>query len=254
MDAGEEVADRRVFGLVEANAGRHRFQRKAHHDVGGREIAAGKPAAILPQCIGAVFQMHLQLRVGYGLLRLGGDLGHQRPQQSRHAFRHAQEHEFQQQKRHGRALGVMQPVGIGAARRIRARRRQAMARVIGIEQVFDDRAGLGIDMAVILDHRRLAEWMHLLQFGRGTHGGRVALVAFHRIGQAQLLEQPEHALRTGIVQVMDDDHVRFPQRNGARQVWQQGSHHCSRGEGASRLHPSRPRPPRAVRPRRVRLR
>ena len=56
------------------------------------------------------------------------------------------------------------------------------------------------------DHRRLAERMHRLQFRRREHGRGVALVALHLIGHAELLQQPQDALRARIVEMMDGDH------------------------------------------------
>jgi hypothetical protein len=60
--------------------------------------------------------------------------------------------------------------------------------------------------AVVGDHRRLAERMHLEQLRRREHRLRVALVLLDLVRNAELLEQPQHALRAGVVEVVDDDH------------------------------------------------
>src|SRR5437879_5784249 len=52
----------------------------------------------------------------------------------------------------------------------------------------------------------LAERMHLAQRRRREHGLRVALIALDVVGEAELLEQPQHALRARVVEVVDDDH------------------------------------------------
>src|ERR1700722_15714656 len=51
--------------------------------------------------------------------------------------------------------------------------------------------------------------MHGQQRRRGEHRLRVPLVAFDLVVEPQLFEEPEDALRAGVVEVMDDDH-RFP--------------------------------------------
>ena len=56
------------------------------------------------------------------------------------------------------------------------------------------------------DHRRLAQRMHGAQLRRRQHGLRVALVALDLVGQAQLFQQPEDALRARVVEVMESDH------------------------------------------------
>src|SRR5712671_3388812 len=43
------------------------------------------------------------------------------------------------------------------------------------------------------------------QLGRRAHVG-LTLVTDDLVGDTKLLEQPQHALRTGIVEVMDDEH------------------------------------------------
>jgi hypothetical protein len=45
-----------------------------------------------------------------------------------------------------------------------------------------------------LNHRRLAQWVHLLQLRGSHHGLLVAVEDLKLIGQIELLEQPEDAL------------------------------------------------------------
>jgi hypothetical protein len=51
--------------------------------------------------------------------------------------------------------------------------------------------------------------MDLCEFGRRQPGLGVALIALHLIGRAQLLQQPQDALRTGVVEVMKREHGGF---------------------------------------------
>src|ERR1700738_3368750 len=53
--------------------------------------------------------------------------------------------------------------------------------------------------------------MNRAQFCRRPHV-RLALIADDFIGHAQFLEQPQHTLGTGIVEVMDGEHGDSPQR------------------------------------------
>ena len=60
--------------------------------------------------------------------------------------------------------------------------------------------------AVVGDDRRLAERMHGAQLGGREHRVRVALIALDFILDAEFFQHPEHALRAGIVEVVDDEH------------------------------------------------
>src|ERR1700720_1308423 len=51
------------------------------------------------------------------------------------------------------------------------------------------------------------------QLGRRAHVG-LTLVTDDLVGDAKLLEQPQQALRTGIVEVMDDEHGLVSRRGG----------------------------------------
>ena len=76
-----------------------------------------------------------------------------------------------------------------------------------LDEVFDDRARFGDGVLSVGDDRRLAERMDLLQLGRREAGRRIALVVADLVRNLELLEKPEHALRAGVVQVMDNDHA-----------------------------------------------
>jgi hypothetical protein len=54
--------------------------------------------------------------------------------------------------------------------------------------------------------------MHLAQLGRCQHGFFVALVALDLVRHAQFFQQPQHALRAGIVQVLDNKHGGIPSK------------------------------------------
>src|SRR5688572_6514518 len=96
-------------------------------------------------------------------------------------------------------------------------------------QIFEDGAGLGDDPPAgrprsgpcrgprsgILDHRRLAERMDAPQRRGSEHGLGIALVPPHLVGQFELLEQPQHALRAAVLEMMDDDHLLFRTQSDA---------------------------------------
>ena len=60
--------------------------------------------------------------------------------------------------------------------------------------------------AVVGQHRRLAERMDAGELGRRQHRLGVALVFLQLVGNLELLEQPEDALRARVVEVVDGDH------------------------------------------------
>ena len=97
------------------------------------------------------------------------------------------------------------PVAV-AQRLVAAGRRHQSPATMALDQVFDDRPGFGDRAALVADHRRLAQRVHLAQFGGRQHRLRVALVAHDLVGQLQFLEQPQHALRAGVVQMVHGDH------------------------------------------------
>ena len=77
---------------------------------------------------------------------------------------------------------------------------------MALHQVLDDRARLREREVALGKHRRLAERVHFAQRCGREHRLRIALVALDLVGQPELLEQPQHALRARVVEVMDDDH------------------------------------------------
>jgi hypothetical protein len=118
-----------------------------------------------------------------------------------------------QQGRHHRALGIMEEVAV--AQDVVAARRRTEAAAGFLDQIFDDRTGLGDDArvplparrAAILDHRRLSERMDGAQLRRREHRLRIATVAADLVIEAQLLEQPEDALRARMFEMVDGDHA-----------------------------------------------
>src|SRR5690606_13961859 len=111
-----------------------------------------------------------------------------------------------------RALGVVHPVAVQQPllREGRfLRRREIVAGVVALDQVFQDRAGLGQGLALVDQHRGLAQRMHGPQRLRRQHGPGIALVEDHAVRQGQFLQQPEHALGAGVLKVVDGQHRRL---------------------------------------------
>src|SRR6185369_6971099 len=54
----------------------------------------------------------------------------------------------------------------------------------------------------------LPERMHGAERRRCEHGLGVARVALHLVRDAELLQEPQDALRARVLEMMDDDHVR----------------------------------------------
>ena len=75
-----------------------------------------------------------------------------------------------------------------------------------LDQVLDDDRALGDDRGLAgtcgldADDRGLSEWVDLFQLRRCEHGLRVAMEDFELVGELQLFEQPENALRAGLVE------------------------------------------------------
>ena len=119
----------------------------------------------------------------------------------------AVEHELEKQRGHQRALGVVHPVAVPEPLR-RAGRGHQTSLAVALDEVLEDRAGLGERDVAVRDHRRLSERVDLPERRRREHRLRVALVVLDLVGNAELFEQPEHALRARVVQVMDGEHGR----------------------------------------------
>src|ERR1700730_17906313 len=206
VDALEE-RHRLGMTLLEAATRCGGFQRKTHLDVGGGEILAGEPRALAEF---AFPERHvlLELRIDQRAQRLIGDFPHQRTQQRRGALRHQGEPKFQEQRRHRRALRIMQPVGVTQPLRGVGRRDQS-AVAIGTEEIFDDRARLRDGVAVVGDDRRFAERMDRAQLLWRAHVG-LTLIAHDLVRYAQFFQEPQHALRARIVEMMNRQHWRPP--------------------------------------------
>jgi hypothetical protein len=76
----------------------------------------------------------------------------------------------------------------------RAGGRNQPAVAVALDHVLDDGAGLGDHLAVVGDHRRLAQRMHRLERRRGEAGLHVAFVAPDLVVEFQLFEQPQDSL------------------------------------------------------------
>jgi hypothetical protein len=92
--------------------------------------------------------------------------------------------------------------------------RGAGGRETAIAEAFDDGlddgAGLREVLAVELDHGRLAERMHGAERRGREHGLLVARVPYDLVRHAQLLKQPQHPLRPGVVEMVDTNHGPHP--------------------------------------------
>ena len=74
------------------------------------------------------------------------------------------------------------------------------------EEGLEDGPGFGEDAPVVDDRWRLAERVDRLERRRSPQRLGVPLVAAELVLQAELFEQPEDAMRAGVVEVMDGDH------------------------------------------------
>src|SRR5439155_5133860 len=111
MDTLQEIPQP---GLARVQPGTRRrcLQRKAHLDIGGGEEITGKPWG-LAQLRVQIIEMLPDLRFNERALGAACDGASDRPDQQGHrSFFDAVEYQLQQQRRHRRALGVMQPVGV----------------------------------------------------------------------------------------------------------------------------------------------
>ena len=117
--------------------------------------------------------------------------------------------EIQHQGQHRRAFGIMQPFIVGFVLRA-ARRRHHRPLTIAADDVVDDRAGLrDLDVAVD-DDGRFAERMDFRKLRRRQPRLWIALIAHHLMGRAQFFQEPEDALRAGVVKVMQREHGALP--------------------------------------------
>ena len=99
----------------------------------------------------------------------------------------------------------MQPVVVRQAF-VRTLLRAQPAIVVLVHQVFDNRTGFGDGPVAVGYDRRLAQRMHVQEFGRRKSGLLVAAVALDLVVASEFFEEPENALRTGVLEVVDGDH------------------------------------------------
>lgn len=77
--------------------------------------------------------------------------------------------------------------------------------VIGFLQILQDGAGFGEDLTVIFNNGRFSKRVDFFQRLWRKHGF-FTLVANNLVGQRQLLQRPEHALGTRLIQMMHRQH------------------------------------------------
>src|SRR5205085_106139 len=116
--------------------------------------------------------------------------------------------------RHEAAFSEVQPVQVTRVPRIGRCNNEAVG-AITMNDVVDDRAGLGENNIAIAYHGRFAERMDVAQ-GIGGRAVRLALEALEVVRQHKLLQEPDDALRARCRQVIDRDQVlRTPRGRGA---------------------------------------
>jgi hypothetical protein len=167
---------------------------EAHLHVGGAELAE-QPVAAFQR---ALHKAHVV-----------GDLAVDARLQRRGRLAEPADVQLHEQRQHGRALGVMQPLVIGLVS-VGAERRRQPAAAVPADQIVDDGPGLVDGARAVGDHRALAERVDRGEFRRPEAGLRIALIAPDLVGQAELFQQPQDALRARVVEVMDDDHGPLP--------------------------------------------
>ena len=69
----------------------------------------------------------------------------------------------------------------------------------------------GDGVAAVGDDGRFAERMDRAKLGRRAHV-RLPLIADDLVGHAEFFQEPQHALRAGIVEMMDNEHGDSPGR------------------------------------------
>ena len=99
----------------------------------------------------------------------------------------------------------MQPIGVTQPLR-RARPRYQPTSAVALNKILNDRARFGDGEPVLGNHRRFAERMHRPQRRWRKHGLRVPLVAPNLVTDAEFFQQPQHALGTRVIEVVNRDH------------------------------------------------
>ena len=142
--------------LVEPCARDCRLEREAQLDVCAAQLATGEPIR-RTQLMLHVIQVQLQLRQHEALFHLGRNTTQDwSNEEGRGTFFDPIEDQLEQQRRHRGTFRVVKPIPITQALG-RARLRDQAAVTVTLDQVFDDRAGLGQHELAVRDHWRLAE-------------------------------------------------------------------------------------------------
>src|SRR5438094_381140 len=123
VDAVEKRREPRAAG-VEAAPRRRCLEREAHLHVGGGEVVPREPRALRELALHEV-EVQLDLRIDERAVRASDDRAGDRLHEERHRRRlDPAEDELQKKRRHRRALGVVHPVDVAAARRRVGRRHE----------------------------------------------------------------------------------------------------------------------------------
>src|ERR1700722_15107256 len=112
--------------------------------------------------------------------------------------------ELQKQRRHGRTFRVMHPVTVTPVSIAALGRSQAFA--VSTDEIVDDGARLRETQRAVLYNRRLPQGMNAPQACGGALLFRAPLVGYNFVLEPDLFEEPQDALRAGIVEMMDLDH------------------------------------------------
>ena len=83
--------------------------------------------------------------------------------------------------------------------------RQPTASTVTLAKILDDRTTFRHLQTIIFDQRRLAQGVDLLEFGRGEVGFGIALIRHDVVISVKFLQQPQDALRTAVVEMVDGD-------------------------------------------------
>jgi hypothetical protein len=155
------------------------FERETHHDIRRRHRVTGEPGMAREMRFDIV-EMDIDHRLD-ALLRRLAEQGH------------ARQHQLHQQWRHQRPFRIMQEVPIMEKGVAMGRRAKLSVRLF--DQILGDRGGFGDHQPVILDHRRLPQRVDPPELRRREHRCLVPLIPLDRVGQTELLEQPQDSLR-----------------------------------------------------------
>jgi len=76
---------------------------------------------------------------------------------------------------------------------------------VTLAKILDDRTTFRHLQTIIFDQRRLAQGVDLLEFRRGEVGFGIALIRHDVVISVKFLQQPQDALRTAVVEMVDGD-------------------------------------------------